>query len=132
MASPGFKTLLPNGPWCVPAASLLGSPALRGPVPGPAGHATARVCHAGYQWRLSTICGSRGLDALGADRGGVLAADAVAEAGDVGAVDVHGDGHAVTGVADPVDVAGRGEAAGRPGRVHVAGDDPELAAVVGK
>src|SRR6185369_15341332 len=44
---------------------------------------------------------------LGADGEGVLATDAVAEAGDVGAVDVHGDGHGVAGVADAVDVAGR-------------------------
>jgi hypothetical protein len=43
---------------------------------------------------------------LRADGKGVLAADAVAEAGNVGTVDVHGDGHGVTSVADAVDVAG--------------------------
>src|ERR1700751_2899210 len=69
---------------------------------------------------------------LGADGEGVLAADAVAEAGDVGAVDVHGDGHGVAGVADAVDVAGRREAAHGSGRVHVAGGEPERAAAVGQ
>src|SRR5580658_11199826 len=73
-----------------------------------------------------------GQGASGADREGVLAADAVAEAGDVGAVDVHGDGYGVAGVADAVDVTGRGEAAHRAGRVHVAGGELERAAVVGE
>src|SRR5437588_6212484 len=67
-----------------------------------------------------------------ADGEGVLAADAVAEAGDVGAVDVHGDSHGVAGVADAVDVAGRREAAHGPGRVHVAGGEPERTAAVGQ
>jgi hypothetical protein len=49
---------------------------------------------------------------------GVLAADSVAQAGDVGAVDVHGDGHAVAGVKDAVDVADRNRGS-RPG---LAGD----------
>src|ERR1700751_794592 len=62
---------------------------------------------------------------LGADGEGVLAADAVAEAGDVGAVDVHGDGHGVAGVADAVDVTRRREGANGPGRVHVAGGEIE-------
>src|ERR1700750_3231187 len=48
--------------------------------------------------------------ASGADGEGVLAADAVAEAGDVGAVDAHGDGHGIAGVTDAVDLAARGEA----------------------
>src|SRR5437660_12511389 len=69
---------------------------------------------------------------LRADGEGVLAADAVAEAGDVGAVDVHGDGHGVAGVADAVDVAGWGEAAHGPGRVDVAGGEPERATAVGQ
>src|SRR5258705_3514814 len=69
---------------------------------------------------------------LCADGEGVLAADAVAEAGDVGAVDVHGDGHGVAGVADAVDVARWGEAAHSPGRIDVAGGEPEHATAVGQ
>src|SRR5690348_4496510 len=69
---------------------------------------------------------------LGAYGEGVLAADAVAEAGDVGAVDVHGDGHGVAGVADAVDVAGWRESAHGPGRVDVAGGEPERATAVGQ
>src|SRR5262245_18974028 len=68
----------------------------------------------------------------GAHGEGVLAADAVAEAGDVGAVDVHGDGHGVTGIADAVDVAGRREAVHGPCRVHVTGGEPERANAVGQ
>src|SRR6478609_183770 len=69
---------------------------------------------------------------LSADGEGVLAADAVAEARDVGTVDVHRDGHGVAGVADAVDVAGWREAAHGPGRVDVAGGEPEHAAAVGQ
>src|SRR5271166_2942129 len=69
---------------------------------------------------------------LGQDWEAVLAADAVAEAADVGAVHMHGDGHVVAGVANAVDVAGRGEAAHGPGRVHVAGGERERAAAVGE
>src|SRR5580692_1944065 len=69
---------------------------------------------------------------LRADGEGVLATDTVAEAGDVGAVDVHGDGHGFADVADAVDVAGWREAAHRPGRVDAAGREPERAAAVGQ
>src|SRR5580692_10413554 len=73
-----------------------------------------------------------GQGASGADREGVLAADAVAEAGDVRAVDVHGDGYGVTGVADPVDVARGREAVHGPGRVHAARGEPERGTAVGR
>src|ERR1035438_5138848 len=73
-----------------------------------------------------------GRAALREDREGVLAADAVAEAGDVSAVDVHGDGHAVTGVAHPVDISGWREAAYHSGQVHVPGGAVEGAPAVGQ
>src|SRR3984957_7550242 len=56
----------------------------------------------------------------------VDAADARADTGDVGAVDVHGDRDPVADVPHQVNVAGRREAAHRAGRVGVAGDDLEV------
>src|ERR1017187_4584194 len=56
----------------------------------------------------------RGPAGLG-DGQAVHPADAGAEPRDVGAVDVQRDGHAITVVADPVDVTGRGET------THIAG-----------
>src|ERR1700760_660523 len=63
--------------------------------------------------------GGRARLELRVDGEGVFAADAVAEAGDVGAVDVHGDGDGIAAVADAVDVTGRCEAAHGPGLIHV-------------
>src|SRR4029077_4293502 len=49
-----------------------------------------------------------------------------------GAVDVHGDGNGVAGVADAVYVAGWREAAYGPGRGDVAGGEPAHATAVGQ
>src|SRR6185437_3572962 len=68
----------------------------------------------------------------GADREVVEAADAGADAVKVRAVDVQGDGGTVAEVADAVDVAGRGEAADRAGRVRVAAGLDQRGAVVGE
>ena len=60
------------------------------------------------------------------------AAGAGADAVEVRAVDVQGDGGTVADVADAVDVAGRGEACDLTGQVRVAADLDQSGAVVGE
>src|SRR5205823_8703028 len=96
---------------------------------------------AGMTWVAAAACGPGSADGQGAlapaacgpgsaDGQGVLAADAGAEPRDVRSVDVQRYRHAVAGVAHPVDVAGRGEAAHLPGRVLRAARPHEAAAAV--
>src|SRR4051812_13902785 len=66
------------------------------------------------------------------DRKVVEAAGAGADAAQVGAVDVQGDGGLVADVADAVDVAGRGEGADLAGRVRVVAGLDQGRAVVGE